>query len=433
MSEYDTLKSYLVGLGFKVDQASYQKMQSAIQSVESKVGGMGKTTGSTSMAFKAGAAAIVTAIAAIVTATIGMMDKVARADLDYKIFAMQMFMNENAAKKLKIATDALGESLDDIAWNPELRERFTELMKLQDRLEKQLGTDFGKRMRSIRDIRFEFTKMKVEMVYGLQELATAIMREFGIPLEHGEDALKKLNEYIISHLPEWSERMAKFIHEVYEGIESFVKPAKEFLEVWERITDKEGGPRSLNPFTKSGVWNIIDEYLMGNKNNTKNNPYGVEKPKTTPSHKTPGSLDKQSMSDWIKKNHAIMMAESGGDPNAINWNKNGTADRGLFQINDINVPNLIKAGIISSKEDLFDADKNRAVAEYLFKQSGFSPWNSSRSKWDTANENAVGDKSTHNTVTVGDVHVHVTEPNASADDIARATSRRMRELSGVFG
>jgi hypothetical protein len=245
MSEYDTLKSYLVGLGFKVDQASYQKMQSAIQSVESKVGGMGKTTGSTSMAFKAGAAAIVTAIAAIVTATIGMMDKVARADLDYKIFAMQMFMNENAAKKLKIATDALGESLDDIAWNPELRERFTELMKLQDRLEKQLGTDFGKRMRSIRDIRFEFTKMKVEMVYGLQELATAIMREFGIPLEHGEDALKKLNEYIISHLPEWSERMAKFIHEVYEGIESFVKPAKEFLEVWERITDKEGGPRSL--------------------------------------------------------------------------------------------------------------------------------------------------------------------------------------------
>jgi hypothetical protein len=35
--------------------------------------------------------------------------------------------------------------------------------------------------------------------------------------------------------------------------------------------------------------------------------------------------------------NALMMGESGGDPNIVNTNKNGTQDHGLFQINDTNI------------------------------------------------------------------------------------------------
>lgn len=78
----------------------------------------------------------------------------------------------------------------------------------------------------------------------------------------------------------------------------------------------------------------------------------------------------------------VMMAESQGNPFAKNKNKNGTYDHGLFQINDVNVPKLQKAGLIASKDDLYDPDTNIKAAAYLQKEKGdFRDWNSSKDKW----------------------------------------------------
>jgi hypothetical protein len=72
-----------------------------------------------------------------------------------------------------------------------------------------------------------------------------------------------------------------------------------------------------------------------------------------------------------------MKRESSGNPRAKNINKNGTADYGLFQINEVNVPELRKAGIINEVTDLYDADTNIVAASYLKKKYGWKPWKSS--------------------------------------------------------
>lgn len=56
---------------------------------------------------------------------------------------------------------------------------------------------------------------------------------------------------------------------------------------------------------------------------------------------------------------AIVMQESGLNPNAINHNKNKkgkvtSTDYGLSQINSIHIPKLISMGVIQSKNDLLN-------------------------------------------------------------------------------
>jgi hypothetical protein len=77
----------------------------------------------------------------------------------------------------------------------------------------------------------------------------------------------------------------------------------------------------------------------------------------------------------------VAKAESNENPNAVNVNKNKTKDHGLFQINDVNIPKLKEAGIISSPKDLYNPDKNAKAAAFLHSQEGFKPWSSSESKW----------------------------------------------------
>ena len=60
---------------------------------------------------------------------------------------------------------------------------------------------------------------------------------------------------------------------------------------------------------------------------------------------------------------AIALAESGGNPNAVNYNTNGTVDRGLWQINSI-------WGSLST----FDVTTNAESAVNVYNQQGITAW-----------------------------------------------------------
>jgi len=71
--------------------------------------------------------------------------------------------------------------------------------------------------------------------------------------------------------------------------------------------------------------------------------------------------------DWNdhSKLSKIIQCESKCNPNAFNVNKNGSVDRGLFQINTVH--KLLN-------EDAFNFKKNIDYGIKLYKQSGTSPW-----------------------------------------------------------
>ncbi|WP_145522043.1 lytic transglycosylase domain-containing protein [Yersinia aldovae] len=73
---------------------------------------------------------------------------------------------------------------------------------------------------------------------------------------------------------------------------------------------------------------------------------------------------------------AIILHESGGQPDARNINKNGSHDYGLMQINTINVKPLKSKGIIQNERMLMHPCTNIEAGAYLlslkFKKYGYS-------------------------------------------------------------
>jgi hypothetical protein len=98
----------------------------------------------------------------------------------------------------------------------------------------------------------------------------------------------------------------------------------------------------------------------------------IKAPKTTA--KYADVVSKYFPPDEVDKALQVMHKESSGRPGATNTNKNGTKDGGLFQINDVNIPDLIKAGFIRGRKDLYDPETNIAAAAYLYKRYGWKPW-----------------------------------------------------------
>ena len=207
----DVIKSYLVNIGFSTDLNTYQKSKEVLKNMEDYV--TARTSGM-ARSYALASTSIVGSLAAIGGAIIGTLDKVAQADLGYQKFALRMYMATDAAKQFKIVTDSMGESLQDIAWIPELNQRYKQLMGEARGME--TPKDAGSQLRYLRDIRFEFTRLKVEATYGLQWVGYYLFKYLMNPITGARFGMKELNDWIQKKMPEWAEKVAKFLYEIID-------------------------------------------------------------------------------------------------------------------------------------------------------------------------------------------------------------------------
>jgi hypothetical protein len=209
------LDEYLIELGATVDQAGMRRFQNALRDATSFVDHQSfKMAGSF---FKA-QTEIVGGFAAIGTAALGLVNKVAMADQEYRLFALHMYMSKDAARSLKIAMDALGAPLEDLTWDPELRGRTAKL--LEDQRAMAPGGDFDAQMRKVRDIRFEFTRMEVELKYLAMHTVMAFLHNLGSGPDELLAKLQKFNDWVIKDMPGIASRMAT-----------------EFTPIWHELLD----------------------------------------------------------------------------------------------------------------------------------------------------------------------------------------------------
>lgn len=242
------LDSYLLTLGFQVSQPELRKFQDALALA-------GKAASNTTSGFVADVlkwqVAVTSAFGGIATALIGLADHVAEQDQEWRLFGLRMNLSTQHAKSLKIAMDALGQPLEVIAWDPEIHGRFLQLIEDQKQLQAGLGNgkDFESQMREIRDVRFEFTRLRVEAQYLGQALISKLFDSFGLSVD---DVLKKLrewNDWIISHLPQIAEAFAKYltpiINETVEVFKELLEVGKGFAIVFTSIMGLLSGDTSL--------------------------------------------------------------------------------------------------------------------------------------------------------------------------------------------
>ena len=209
------LDEYLIKLGAVVDNSGMARFQTALREAAAAVD---RTAISMASTFAKTTAEIVAGFVAVGSAAVGLVDKVAMADQQYRLFGLHMYMSKDAARGLKVAMDALGEPLENLTWDPELRGRAQRL--IVDQRAMATGGDFDAQMRKIRDIRFEFTRMEVEVQYLGMRVVTDFMRALGVGPDRLLSSLRAFNDWVVRNLP----RISAFL-------------TRHFLPVWKDVKD----------------------------------------------------------------------------------------------------------------------------------------------------------------------------------------------------
>jgi hypothetical protein len=230
----EILQSYLVSLGFQVNQDQLNKFRSSVADTSSKVQEL-------TQGLEKAVAGVLTGVATIGVAFATLADKVAQSDLGFQLFALRMYMSVDAAKKLKIATDALGYSLDDIAWNPELRQRYMALVGEQNVLGRGLGPDFEAQMKKLRDVRFAFTELGVAVQYGVQKMVAALAQGLAPELSEIMTRVQGWTTWFETHMDEigrlTKEYLVPILKDAYAILADLVAMAK---QAWGDFLDLVG-------------------------------------------------------------------------------------------------------------------------------------------------------------------------------------------------
>lgn len=282
----DVIKSYLVGLGFQVNQPEFAKAQGAIndlgRTVQSATSGMTKN-------FAVAATGITAALTAINTATAGFISQVADADMQYQKFALRLWTTKETAKELKTTLAAMGEDMEDVAWIPELRQQYFELIQLGRQM--QTPGDASDQLKYVRSIMFEFKRMKLEVQYAMEWVSYYLIKYLGGPLSSIKKQLGDFNDKLVATMPEWTKKIAgvlatlmnvgisavRFVKGVYDGFTAFFDmlprgvsmAIKAFLGFWAILKFTPFGMLSM---AIAGVLVLIEDfygYIDGRKSSKK--------------------------------------------------------------------------------------------------------------------------------------------------------------------
>jgi len=239
------IDEYLVKLGFAQDQVGYRRFEQALREASTMVDANALNMARSALRIET---SLVGAFAAIGIAAVGMVDKVAMADQEYRLFALHMFMTKDAARSLKVAMDALGQPLENLTWDPELRERTRQLIEDQRELARGLGPDFDENMRKIRDVRFEFTRLEVEFKYLSFALVNDIFKAFG-GADNVLDKLRKFNDWLIKNLPDIAQKISTYVvpilKDVWRIMTDVCEVAKDFATIFDDIIGLLSGDATL--------------------------------------------------------------------------------------------------------------------------------------------------------------------------------------------
>jgi hypothetical protein len=242
----------MVKLGASVDSSGMQRFYQALREASNV---SEASAASISGAFFKAQTEIVGGFVAIGTAALGLVDKVAMADQQYRMFAMHMFISKDAARSLKIGMDALGASMGEIRWDPtgELQGRMQQLQ--EDQRAMAPSGDYDAQMRKIRDVRFEFTRMDVELQLIGMNTVQAFMKALGTGPDELLTKLQTFNHFVTTNVPMIVDKIVKLFMPVWTDLKGV------FTATWEAIkatgvafTDLVGlfsGDRSIEDSTFS--------------------------------------------------------------------------------------------------------------------------------------------------------------------------------------
>jgi len=204
MNGVDVIKEYLVSLGFKVDASSFGQTKKVMADADKMVA---KFASSSKSQFLKAGASVVGFVATANVAIAAFIANLAQADIKNQEFARLMWMSNDAAYAYNNTLKALGATVDELWLSPELMQRFQALRGQAG--EMRPPEEYAQQMKTIRDIMFEFQRLKLEGMYALQWIGYYLFKYLEGPLKSIKVSFKDFNDSLTKKMPEWTKNVAQ--------------------------------------------------------------------------------------------------------------------------------------------------------------------------------------------------------------------------------
>ena len=213
MALRNVIKEYLVSLGFSLDSNSLTR---ALDSINLSEGRLSSVTSKFTSNLAKGVTAILTFVSAAVVGVGKLVTSVADADMVTQNAANAMYMNAGAYTLMEDAVTSLGYSMNElntIARNPELTNRFAELVELGKNT--AAPQELRSLLKQVRDVTFEFDKMQVIMRNGIRQIVYYFLKYLGGDLGDMQQSLANFNKKLQENLPKIANAIAKVLYIIY--------------------------------------------------------------------------------------------------------------------------------------------------------------------------------------------------------------------------
>lgn len=230
----ESLKEYLVKLGWDVDELGLSKLQNGLSKVEKSADSIGNKFVKN---FAKAGTAVGGFLLTITTGTAKFMSNVASADLATERWARRMWTTEENARSLTTALDAMGASYEDIFYmTPEEYKNMLQLKNFASSL--KAPTELENTLKQIRDINQEINKTKVILSMATRWIAYYLGQYLGKDFKNAQDAMKEFNDYLVEKLPVVTEKIAKYISWIVRLAKVAIQFIRNMKERLQNIFDK---------------------------------------------------------------------------------------------------------------------------------------------------------------------------------------------------
>ena len=194
-------------------------------------------------------------LATVAIGTMKLMEAVAQADIELEVFARKMWMNEEAARGMSAAAEALGYSLDDlssIALSPELTNQFRELYDITKNV--RPPEELQEHLQQIREVSFEWKKFGVLAKYSVHWVTYYLSKYLNKELGDAKRYLKAFNEWFEQNIPRIAKVIASFLANAIRMTASFFK----FLKlIWGMVSSVLGVLETILGLTEGSLLKAI--------------------------------------------------------------------------------------------------------------------------------------------------------------------------------
>ena len=211
----ESLKEYLVKIGFNADKASFSNSVAKVKEINTKIldiknnsSGMSAAFTKASLSMHAGVMLVVGALVEGNKVIANFLSSMAKEDLAIEKQARKFYAAEKSVRAYQYSLDALGESESDLFYmTDEQYDRFLKMNSLAKSLEAPKEADDT--LKKVRDIQFEFSKLNLTFQYLKRWVVYFIGKLSGGTLDRIRNKLAKLNEAFQKNMPKIAEFIAK--------------------------------------------------------------------------------------------------------------------------------------------------------------------------------------------------------------------------------